>query len=205
MYSCILCPLAPWQLTGCICKLVAAEDDWSVNRWNLMLIKMNAFNVAWQWFAWIFKSSEDLLLGILWLRLYLLQKAIQMERPCGFWGLALLLSVGITSTFSVSNIILRKLWKWEMQWYLKTKHCSQIHGVHRNSCLWRSAQILFFRKSQVLVDNFSLLGFHWRIQRTKKIWWVIKISTDLPLWGCKHKMKSWPLQRGLACFLWAPC
>lgn len=39
MHSCILCPLAPRQLAGWICKLVAAEDDWSVNRWNLMLIK----------------------------------------------------------------------------------------------------------------------------------------------------------------------
>lgn len=95
-------------------------------------------------------------------------------------------------TFSVSNIIPRKLWKWEMQWYPKTKHWSKIHGVHRNSCLWRSAQIIFSRKNQVLVDNFSLLGFHWGLQRTKKIWWVIKISTDLPLWGFKHKIPaSW--------------
>lgn len=27
MHSCILCPLAPQQLTGWVCKLVAAEDD----------------------------------------------------------------------------------------------------------------------------------------------------------------------------------
>lgn len=81
MYSCILCPLAPQQLAGWICKLVAAEDDWSINRWNLMLIKMNAFNVAWQWFAWIFKLPEDLLLGIPWLRLYLLQKQYKWRGP----------------------------------------------------------------------------------------------------------------------------
>lgn len=36
-------------------------------------------------------------------------KAIQMERPCGFRGLAILLSVSITYIFSVSNVIPRKL------------------------------------------------------------------------------------------------
>lgn len=36
-------------------------------------------------------------------------KAIQMERPCGFRGLAILLSVSIAYTFSVSNVVPRKL------------------------------------------------------------------------------------------------
>lgn len=187
---------------GWIWKLVAAEDDWSVNRGNLMLIKMNAFNVAWQWFAWIFKAPEDLLLGILWLRLYLLQKAIQMERPCGLWGVAVLFSEYHFNFFCIKYYSKEAV---KVRNAMKTKPCSQIHGVHRNSYLWRSAQILFFRNSQVLVDSFSLLGFHWGIQRTKKIWWVIRISTDPPLWGFKHKMKPCPLRRGLACFLLAPC
>lgn len=42
----------------------------------------------------------------------------------------------------------------------ENKTLQSVHGVHRNSWLWRSAQILFFWKSQFLIDNFSLLGFH---------------------------------------------
>lgn len=36
-------------------------------------------------------------------------KAIQIVRPCGFRGLATLLSVSITYAFSISNVIPRKL------------------------------------------------------------------------------------------------
>lgn len=46
-----------------------------------MLIKMNASNVACQWFASIFKLPEELLLGILWLMLYYLQKQYKWRGP----------------------------------------------------------------------------------------------------------------------------
>jgi len=43
--------VAPQQLAGWLCKWGAAKDGRSINRWNLMLVEMNAFNVAWQWLA----------------------------------------------------------------------------------------------------------------------------------------------------------
>lgn len=147
MYSCISCPLAPQQLAGWICKLVAAEYDWSINRWNLMLIKVNAFNIAWQWFAWVFMLPKDLLLGIPWFRLYLLQKQHKWRGPVVSEGwLFFCLWVSLTFFFlyqmlfqgSCENVKCNDIWKQSI--------AAQIHCVHRNIYLWRSIQILFFQE-----------------------------------------------------------